>query len=341
MRLKSYQRRSLSWSIKQVATNIIPFVGILGLLFPDQFKIGPTERVPWVVGVIATWFLCAVASAWADKAADQTDPGLLAEDEFLRQYVLALRDAVAFLPLISLSDETQLQKAIEIQLRNICTIAEAFKNDDKDHRHSFNCCLYVAVPAEALSQSQLQAAARFKDPGRNTYKYYLILQNWAYIGIEPLDENNPNGEKRQAPCDEVGFILPVDDDEQYTLLGAPYCFKTGKQYAVADVTNEKQLRNEKGLVHRPLANEVIGHFRNRRSYRSFVNLPVEHGTERVGAISLQSQQKKACGLAKKTDQSMYHSLEPFLDILGILMVESDRRGKNKQTNNLLGEHHGA
>lgn len=326
MHIPSHILKNLRYYAKQFGSAIGPLIGIIGLLIPDWLKIGPEERWGWILAVIAGWAVGVLLVAWGDKEVEKADVTVLREEALLKEYVGLLKESVALLPILSHLDDSGLNAAIVDQLRNICEIAEKFKKDDSEHTHKINVCLYTAFPWGEILDEHLKEAHKIKDLSRGQFTSYLLLSHWAYGPDD--DPKLFHGEKapRVKPCEGVGFVLPVDTSEEFVLLGAPYSYLTGEKQIIEDITSEKLIKKNKGIskLGKDDVDRLIRYFKGRASYKSFASLPV--GREpRTGAISLQSQAKKGFRPYNPRDEAMYLAIEPFLDILGILMLECSQR----------------
>jgi hypothetical protein len=304
--------------VRVLPTLFAPLIVFFGLCFPKQFDFSETVNY-CLLGVTIFLSVAGFAiSVFVEVEKDSPEPGPLKQEAFLRLYTKCLRDSIGFLPLAEDSDLKTNLEALQNNLQNLCLIAEAYKNDAA-HHHQFNSCYYHVIKAAELTKEQQDYAKDYMDKGRTTYSKFLVLKEWAYNG-DAIDPKNTEKGLRPTPCVSVGFTLPVDANNQYILIGAPEACSGNKITYVPDIKNEKFIRRQQSKAHSDITETIVTFFHARRSYRSFISLPVRYKEKVVGVVCVQSSQTKFCTSSKR-DMPMRQSMEPFLDIIALLVLE--------------------
>ena len=315
---------------------ILTFIGVFGLIFPDQIKLvlAQPSEIATLTGhsppkhlrftsialfLIALGVVQICLSWYGDVQAERPEPGSMKENGFLQAYTNAIVDAVSLLAFLSTFDEPRRIRAIGETLQILCTVAEVYKGDSIHHHHAFNACFYKPIGKDNLTDSQRSKVAPFMDKDRTSYTMFLEIAQWAYNG-EAKDPKNLAGYEYPKPCVEIGFILPVDDNKQYTLFGAPYAFNEKKPFVVNDIKNENRLKKLPGMADHAVRDTMLVFFRGVKSYRSFICFPIHDEKGNYGVVSLQANVRCLCRLDNKFDQQMLTAMEPFLTVLALLLA---------------------
>lgn len=315
---------------------ILTLIGVFGLLFPDQIKLvlaQPGEiaihsghaqpkhlRLTSIAIFLIVLGLIQIFLTWySDVQAERPDPGTLKDKEFLQAYTDALVNAVSLLAFLSNFDEARRARTMGEILQILCTVAEVCKGDQNNHQYAFNACFYRVIEENQITSEQRAKASPFMDKDRTAYSTFLELSQWAYSG-EPRDPKRPGVDRHPSPCVQLGLVLPVDDNKQYTLFGAPLSFKNAKIYAINDIKDVRRLKRLPGMMDNAVRDTVLDFFRRVTSYRSFVCLPIHNEKGNYGVVSIQSNSHNLCNLNNKFDQQMLMAMEPFLTVLALLLA---------------------
>jgi hypothetical protein len=322
------EQRGLRTFFRLLPTALAMLIAVVGLVIPHDFDI--TEHH---VGVYVALLVLGVVQIGAliisDKQSLQFEPSPLKEGEFVRLYSEALTGLVKSIPLLHavengkpVFNEQARRAVVSAILKNICTIAEAYKDDIHRGEHEMNACWYVAVAEDKVSAADKTKAEPFMDKSRTSYKTFLILMEWAYRG-ERLKTSRWFSKEHPKACVSEGFVLPVDEEAQYTMFGAPLAFMTGDVQYVNDIksllANNLALSKLPGMHNESVRAAMIAHFSARKSYESFIDIPVVWGDQSLGVVVIQSMQKVVFDAENKDDLQMLDSMQPFFDILGMFV----------------------
>ena len=324
------RQRNFRTALRLIPTILAMIISIIGLIVPHLFDASEHHQGALAVLIIlgAMQIITLIAS---EKQSQQPDPSPMKASEFVRLYSEALAKLLKIIPLIQdvdengkrVFDENARKDAIVQTLQNICTIAEAYKGNGEQHACYMNACWYEPILNRQVTTAQMSLARPFMDPGRNLYKTFLVLKDWAYHG-EKVAPRTLRYNKRPKACVPEGLVLPVDDDTHYTMFGAPLAFMTAEIQYVNNIksllSNDTDLAELPGLHDESIRQEVKAHFTKRRSYESFVDLPVEWGDTVLGVVALQSRLKVIFDEHNRDDGIMLDSIQPFLDILAMIVL---------------------
>lgn len=303
-------------------------IAVVGLVIPHLFDMNEHHAVVYgmllIFGVLQIGLLIL-----SDKQSQQSEPSPLKEGEFVKLYSEALTGVITSIPLLYALEngkpaftEQDRKDIIRAILKHVCTIVEAYKSDTQKGKDEINAGWYAPIPEDKATANQKEAAKPFMDPNRSSYKTFLILTDWAYHG-EPVRTPRWASRTQPKPCVPEGFVLPVDEEGQYAMFGAPTAFLTGNVQYVNDikslVRNDQELATLSGMHNEAVRQGMAAHFGARKSYESFVDVPISWRDRILGVVVIQSKQKSFFNTENRDDRTMLDSMQPFLAILALFV----------------------
>ena len=331
---KLSRERKVRSTVRLAPTILGMVIAVVGLVIPHLFDMSEHHAAIYVA-LFVTGCAQIIFLVVADKQSQQSEPSPLKEGEFVKLYSEALTNVVTSVPLLHVqengrpvfTDEAR-KEIIGVILRNVCTIAEAYKNDIQKGKDELNAGWYMPIPEAMATATQKAAAKEFMDPNRSSYKTLLVLTDWAYHG-ERIKETRWFTKTHPKACVSEGFALPVDEEKQYTMFGAPMAFITGDVQYVNDikslVADDQKLSSQSGMHNAIVRHGMVAHFSPRTSYESFLDIPILLGEQVLGVVAIQSKQKIIFDRDNRDDMMMLDAMQPFLAILGLFVHNS---GKN-------------
>lgn len=170
-----------------------------------------------------------------------------------------------------------------------------------------NANVMIAEPPFAIPADSFSSSVHFTYKGLS-YSHVLRIVAWAKDGHGVPD----------------AYCLPVHEDKDQVLFGAPKTFKTGEMDHLWDVKNFKDKSSRLEHQEKAVKTQVLTYLKESR-FVSFVSLPVDVAKGDRAVLNIQSNEPKVFGLDAAESVEMHKYVLPFCDVLGFMVLELQAR----------------
>lgn len=307
-RFRAFERRA--W--KRVKPYFNWIITALPAIFAAILRLEPQTAAFWSSLVIAASGAQVVKDFWKEGK----DQRRIQSPDFFGDYIQLLSEGVSVIQDINEYSVEAVQFMEKQTLQTICDMVALYYKEHKEtkFKDKFNANIMIPVSCQYFQelkngQQCWKTSVMFFDPNRNVgaCSQVLYLTDWA-----------------QTPPNWQEFVLPIDDDDDYLLMGAPRAYAKDEMQVCSDTLASEHWGREMSKHATKARQELRNYFQdNETTLRSFFSLPLHAGDEIVGILNVQSKELDILGVDAEHRDDLEMCLRPFCSLLAALIVREN------------------